>query len=209
MFNRLKNRVNLNNANTSKGLRIEALEERRMLSGVSIFAAGDLGGEQFALNIDGQTVEVFTVTQELGTFEFETDQPLTADQVSIEFLNDQFDPENGIDSNLIVDAIEIDGVRFETESPSVFSTGTFNDADGITPGFGRGEVLNTNGFFQFSNDASSTLIEISARGDVGTEQLALSNRVSLSLHQQGLPSVICELNSSMTNSILRLGWIRI
>ena len=170
MFNRLKNRVNLNKANTSKGLRIEALEERRMLSGVSIFAAGDLGGEQFALNIDGQTVEVFTVTQELGTFEFETDQPLTADQVSIEFLNDQFDPENGIDSNLIVDAIEIDGVRFETESPSVFSTGTFNDADGITPGFGRGEVLNTNGFFQFSNDASSTLIEISARGDVGTEQ---------------------------------------
>ena len=170
MFNRSKKKANSTNTNTSNFLNIEPLEERMMLSSVSVFAAGDLGGEQFALNIDGQTVETFTVTQELSTFEFQTDQPVTAGQVSIEFLNDQFDPANGIDSNLIVDAIEIDGVRFETESSSVFSTGTFNDADGISPGFGRGEVLNANGFFQFSDDAGSTLIEISARGDVGTEQ---------------------------------------
>lgn len=170
MFNRNKKNLNSTKINQPNSLRIEPLEDRMMLSGVEIFAAGDLGGEQFALRIDSQTVETFTVTQELGTFEFQTDQPVTADQVSIEFLNDQFDPANGIDSNLIVDAIQIDGVRFETESPSVFSTGTFNDSDGITPGFGRGEVLNANGFFQFSNDGGSSLIEISARGDVGTEQ---------------------------------------
>jgi len=100
MFNLRKKQVNSNNAITPRGLHIETLEERRMLSGVSIFAAGDLGGEQFALNIEGQTAEVFTVTQELSTFEFQTEQPLTADQISIEFLNDQFDPANGIDSNL-------------------------------------------------------------------------------------------------------------
>ena len=131
-----------------------------MLSAVQIFAAGDLGGEQFALQIDGQTVEQFTVGQQLSAFDFQADQPITASQVRIQFLNDQFDPANGIDANLIVDAIEIDGVRFETESSSVFSTGTFNEADGITPGFGRGEVLNANGFFQFADSGGSSLLEV-------------------------------------------------
>ena len=153
--------------NQKSQLRVESLEPRAMLSSVSVFAAGDLGGEEFALQIDGQTVEQFTVSQEFSTFEFQADQPVTADQISIEFLNDQFDPENGIDSNLIVDAIEIDGVRFETEAPTVFSTGTFTDADGIVPGFGRGDTLHTNGIFQYADAPVS--IEVSARGDVGTE----------------------------------------
>ena len=83
MFNRSKKKANSTNTNTSNFLNIEPLEERMMLSSVSVFAAGDLGGEQFALNIDGQTVETFTVTQELSTFEFQTDQPVTAGQVSI------------------------------------------------------------------------------------------------------------------------------
>ena len=118
-------------------------------SRVQIFASGDMGGEEFALQIDGQTVEQFTATQNLSTFEFQTAQPVTPDQVRIEFLNDQYDPAAGIDANLRVDAIQIDGTRIETESSSVFSTGTFLAADLITPGFGRGEVLHTNGFFQF------------------------------------------------------------
>ena len=171
MVSLTKNKSNSTRENQPLSLQLEALENREMLSSVQIFAAGDLGGEEFALQIDGQTVEQFTVSQDLSVFEFQADSPITADQVSIEFLNDQFDPANGIDSNLIVDAIAIDGVRFETEDPSVFSTGTFLDADGITPGFGRGEVLNANGFFQFSSDGASdsTLIEVSAFGDVGTE----------------------------------------
>ena len=169
MINLIKRKFKAAPDNQPLCLQIEALEKRTLLSGVQVFAAGDLGGEQFALQIDGQIVEQFTVSQDLSTFEFQTDQPITADQVRIEFLNDQFDPAAGIDSNLIVDAIEIDGVRFETESSSVFSTGTFLEADGISPGFGRGEALNANGFFQFSSDADPSLIEISARGDVGNE----------------------------------------
>ena len=165
MFKR-SNRSNVSQ-NQKSQLGVESLEPRAMLSSVSVFAAGDLGGEEFALQIDGETVEQFTVSQEFQTFEFDTDQPVTADQISIEFLNDQFDPENGIDANLIVDAIEIDGVRFETEAPSVFSTGTFLDADGIVPGFGRGETLHANGFFQFADAPVS--IEVSAFGDLGDE----------------------------------------
>ena len=50
----------------------------------------------------------------------------------------------------MIDRIEIDGVVFETESPSVFSTGTWNNADGTAPGFGRGESLHSNGYFQYA-----------------------------------------------------------
>ena len=68
------------------------------------------------------------------------------------FLNDRFDPANGIDSDLIVDNIIVGGVQFETEAPNVFSTGTFRTEDGIADGFGRGDTLHASGFFQFSNE---------------------------------------------------------
>ncbi len=148
-------------------LQVEALESRTMLSSVQIFAAGDLGNEQFALQIDGETVQEFTASTELSTFDFSTTENITADQVRIQFLNDQFDPQAGIDANLRVDAVVIEGVRFETETANVFSTGTYT-ADGLAPGFGRGEVLHTNGYFQFANN--NPQLEISARGDLGNEQ---------------------------------------
>ena len=173
MLNLLKRNAQTNRTNQPSTLQLEALESRMMLSSVQIFASGDLGGEQFDLQIDGQTVQQFTVSQEPSVFEFQTDQTISADQVRIQFTNDFFDPANGIDSNLVVDAIEIDGTRFETESPTVFSTGTFTDADGIVDGFGRGETLHTNGFFQFSSAGASVdsgSLEVRARGFVGNEQ---------------------------------------
>ena len=100
---------------------------------------------------------------------------MTADDIRIEFVNDLFDPDNGIDRNVRIDAIAIDGVRFETESSDVFSTGTWLSADGISPGSGRGEFLHGNGFFQFSGGGGvgSTDITVNAGGAEGTESFAL------------------------------------
>ena len=71
----------------------------------------------------------------------------------IEFFNDAFDPSQGIDANLTVDFISIDGQKFETENPSVFSSGVYLPSDGTVDGFGRGDTLTSNGFFEY---ASST-----------------------------------------------------
>ena len=101
-----------------------------------------------------------------------TAETITTDDVRIVFLNDFFDPATGADSNLIVDAIAIDGNRFETETNNVFSTGTFLNADGIQPGFRNSEVLHANGFFQFSNGGGSD-IDVRARGSEGGEQFNL------------------------------------
>ena len=59
----------------------------------------------------------------------------------------RFDEEN--DANLNVDWIEIDGTRFQTDDSSVYSNATWTSVDGIQPGFGRGETLHVNGFFQY------------------------------------------------------------
>ena len=52
---------------------------------------------------------------------------------------------------MTIDKIDIDGQVFETEDPSVFSTGTWLPEDGVQDGFGRGETLATVGYFQYSS----------------------------------------------------------
>jgi len=154
-----------------------------MLSTVEIFAAGTSGFEQFELQIDGAAVQTFTAgsgieSRNFQSFIFQTSDTVTADQVRIEFLNDFFDPATGFDSNLAIDAIVIDGNRFETEASSVFSTGTFLNADGIAPGFRQSETLHANGFFQFGGGSGGgggggSDISVRARGSEGGEQFNL------------------------------------
>ena len=143
-------------------------------STIDIRVRGDEGTEQFNLIIGGQVVGTFDATTEFQTIRFLADSTVSADDVRIEFINDQFEPDQNIDANLIVDFIEIDGVRFESESPATFSTGSFLPADGIVPGFGRSDTLNGNGFFQYSTGGFvGSVLEIVARGDEGTEQFNL------------------------------------
>ena len=149
------------------------------LATVQIFAAGTTGEEEIQLSIAGEVVATFddlgsgADAGNLRTLTFNTDQNVTPGQVRIEFVNDLFDSANGIDRNVLIDAIAIDGVRFETESPDVFSTATYTP-DGLEPGFGRGEILHSNGYFQFAGGASdTTTITVNAAGDEGTESFAL------------------------------------
>jgi len=97
----------------------------------------------------------------------------------VTFTNDRFLPGQP-DRNLRVDSINIDGIVYEAESPKVFSTGTWKDADGIVPGFRESEYLHTNGHMQFSSQGGTqgtgSLIQIFAAGDIGTETMQLRVR---------------------------------
>ena len=154
-------------------LSVEPLEERMMLSTVEIFAAGTQGGEQFAVQVNGFTVETFTTgagadSGNFQSFTFETDSTVRAGNIRIAFLNDSVDPVTGADSNLRVDAIVVDGFRTETESPFTSSTGTYLPGQGIQFGRPESETLHANGFFQYQNVGDDILIR--ARGDEGGEQ---------------------------------------
>ena len=76
---------------------LEALEERRMLSTVQIFAFGAEGGEQFDLQIDNESVASYTTTQQPQAFTYNTNEDVSADQIRVVFTNDQYDPANNVD----------------------------------------------------------------------------------------------------------------
>ena len=154
---------------------VEGVESRVMLTTIQIFAEGTAGGEQLQLQVGGSVAETFEIAAASSiltdqTFFFETAETVTADDVRIAFLNDSFNASTGFDSNLTVDAIEVDGVRFETESSNTFSTGTYLPGDGIQPGFRQSDTLHINGFLQFSDGNGGSNVTVRARGDEGGEQ---------------------------------------
>ena len=150
---------------------------------ITIYAAGSTADELMELEINGQIVDTWFVRNT----DAESDQFLpyfvdldgvSADDVRINFVNDLYDPANGVDRNLRIDRIEIDGVTYETEDAAVFSEGTYVDGAGITSGNLQSEFLNADGYFQFSSAGASTgnpsggngsQIEVSLRGQTGTE----------------------------------------
>ncbi len=141
---------------------------------ITIAARGDSGAEIMQLSIGGQVVATFNNVATASTsYSYQAAGTVAPEDVRIAFLNDRWEPQNGIDYNLTVDKITIDGQTYETEDPSVFSTGTWRPDDGIVPGFGRGETLATEGYFQYGEPAtgSGSSLAIYARGSRGVETM--------------------------------------
>ncbi len=127
---------------------------------ISIFATGTTANEIIELEIDGVVVATYDLGENgtvIGDYAarnfvelvYQSEAAVAAADVRVNFVNDFFDSENGVDSNVRVDRIEIDGESFQTEAPTVFSTGTWVSGVGITPGFQLSEILHANGYFQF------------------------------------------------------------
>ena len=170
-------------------LECESLEERQMLSTVDVFAAGVTNEETIELQIDGVTVQTWenvggdAFGGQFVKLSFSTPQDIDPGQIRIAFTNDFYDEVAGLDRNVRIDQIVIDGKTIETESAEVFSTGTWKSTDGIVPGFGRGDILHAIGYFQFPASqieepgtpgaADGSVIQVTARGSEGTESFNL------------------------------------
>ncbi|MEL7336544.1 MAG: carbohydrate-binding domain-containing protein, partial [Planctomycetota bacterium] len=124
---------------------------------IVVRVAGTTGDERIELQLDGQTVATYDTLGDQANvggfreFTFQATGPVDPGRVRIAFVNDLLDTAAGIDRNVRIDHVRIDGQIFETESPDVFSTGTWLPADGIAPGFRQSETLHANGYFQFAN----------------------------------------------------------
>lgn len=155
----------------------DRLEDKNLLASIQIIGAGTTNDEVIELQIDGTTVQSFNglgsgaYQGNFVTLTHSTTEAITADQIRIAFTNDLYDPANGVDRNVRIDAILIDGVRFETEDTSVFSTGTWKPEDGIVPGFRESEFLHSDGYFEYSVPGTSgTKIDVVARGEEAEER---------------------------------------
>lgn len=143
---------------------------------VVINASGLSGEEQFQLQIDGNVVQTFQASTQEQAFTFETDESLTGDQVRVEFINDLFFPNEGIDRNLLIQSVEISGQTILPDDENVFSSGTWIPGEGIVPGFGRGGILHANGYMQFGPEnarGEGSTIVVNAAGQEGFERFAL------------------------------------
>lgn len=167
-------------ASNGQRLTLEALEERMMLSSVQIFAAGSENTEAIQLQIGDAVVRTWdniggnANTAQYQTLTHTTPGTVTPGQIRINFIDDRWDPGNNIDENVRIDAIVVDGVRYESEDASVFSTGTWKAEDGIAPGFRQSEFLHASGYFQFADPSGqTTAITVNARGTTGQESFAL------------------------------------
>lgn len=120
---------------------------------IKIRAAGEEGIERFKLRINGMHERTFAVSQDFETYTYITDTPVTGSQVELYFFNDLFEQTAGVtvDTSLVIDYVEIDGVRHETEDPRVFSM------EAGEPGFIESEVLYNNGYFQYWDEEAGYL----------------------------------------------------
>lgn len=152
-------------------LQVESLEERQMLSTVSVFAQGTTGEETIRVTTeDGSFIRRIDLTTEMTEYQFDPQvfslidpgEVVDANNLRIEFINDVFDPSSGVDRNAIIDKVRIGDKVYETENAAVFSTGTWTAADGVQDGFGRGETLHSNGYLQYSNNGLDAEIEITS-----------------------------------------------
>lgn len=132
---------------------------------IEFSALGTTGEEIVELVVDGQVVNSFGfnsagVTQ---NFSFETgDSNVSIEDVRIQFVNDLFDPSQGIDRNVqIFDYRVIDGSTgnttvANTNDGNVISDGIFVNGVGITSGLGAGGFLAGNGFVQIESSGGPT-----------------------------------------------------
>ncbi|MEO0530725.1 MAG: PA14 domain-containing protein, partial [Planctomycetota bacterium] len=132
-----------------------------------VYAVGRTDSELGEVRIDGGTAWSFATgggnynRREFEPYPFVFPKQVSIDDFQVAFVNDGRD-ENDRDRNLRIDAVELDGTRWEAEAITTFSTGTWRRGIGVDAGFTQDERLHANGFFSFNQDPA----------DAGTLSLA-------------------------------------
>ena len=155
---------------------------------VVVRAKGETGEEQFELRAGIRTIATKTAATKWTSFEFDL-RAEDVGEIQVEFINDYFD--GSFDRNLWIDYVEVGGVRFESEAPSTFAEGAWNQGQGCAPGFRQSERITCGGKFTYAeidNDgeisvpqdpysvpigSGNHVAKVRARGQVGGERFAV------------------------------------
>lgn len=122
---------------------------------VRIYAAGEAANGTYPtmkIQINGSNKKTWTVKNDFKVkpykvYEYISSTKLTPSMIRVRFTNDYF--AGGQDRNLYVDKIELDGVVYESEAPSILSNGVWNSTTGCAAGYKQSEELSCNGYFQY------------------------------------------------------------
>ena len=128
------------------------------VSEVEVLAVGQAGGERIQLVIDGVVVGEWTLDREpdfyrsgisFQRFAYTHPTGLSGADVRVEFVNDG--RTGGEDRNVRIDAVVIDGQRFESEHSAVSSKGVWRNGARCRLGEWLSEYLHCNGYFDYVN----------------------------------------------------------
>ena len=114
-------------------------------STIEVLADGTTNDEIIELSINGTVVATYSDLS--ADLVYQANADVEVDDVRIAFVNDG--ETNGVDRNVIIDGIILDGVKFETEDQTTYSEGSYRSSDGCDPGFKSSDTLHCNGFVQF------------------------------------------------------------
>ncbi len=131
---------------------------------VTVKVRGNLGTESAYLNINGSRATEWQVSNGFQTFSFTTSQDINKIRVGHN--------SGGWPSAVIVDYIEVDGSRYQSEDPARLSWGSWNQTDRCAQGYKRSEWLSCDGGY-FDYDIGSNVVAVRARGNLGTENVDL------------------------------------
>ncbi|WP_404305439.1 carbohydrate-binding domain-containing protein [Neorhodopirellula lusitana] len=123
-------------------------------SRLTVYARGDEGGEQFTVQAGTEDFSPTTVSTDLQAYEFFLNETIVASSLRLRFDNDRYQPTEGIDFNLFVDRVVLDGVTYQAEAADVLQSGVVQSGV-LKTGFLGSETLHANGYFQF--DATTIL----------------------------------------------------
>lgn len=112
-------------------------------------AAGTVGDEMVQLRVDGNAVANFRMSRTLRNFTYRHAGPaLDPSLVQVEFLNPGATT-SGTTRKARIDRVAVNGQIYQTESPQVYSTGTWTSATGCAPGYRHSEYLQCGGYFRY------------------------------------------------------------
>lgn len=136
---------------------------------VNVRALGTTGAEEIAIEVDGARIATRRLGTSMQTYSLQASTAAPG-RIDVRFLNDGLT--NGVDRNVRVDYIEVDGVRYQTEASSTFSTGTWSSSNGCGDGYKQNELLHCNGYFRY--ELRGATINVRARGTTGTELVTVT-----------------------------------
>lgn len=125
-------------------------------STIRIYVAGtplDKVYPRFALLLNGQRVATFDdirgnpATREFEIREYRIPQQLDNPDIRIEFLNDALSASE--DRNLMIDRIVVNKKTLQTESPTVYSIGSWDSSAGCNGGYKQSEWLQCPGLLKY------------------------------------------------------------
>ena len=138
---------------------------------VRVHGIGSTGTENIELQVDGIAIATgqvavvgnpFASGAATGSTEFTLPDDLDHGRIRIAFVNDGF--YEGVDRNVRIDQIEVDGVTYPTADPLIESEGSWGNGSQCDRGFFETEVLACDGWFQIPGAPASGTPEASETG---------------------------------------------